>query len=90
MVLSVNGELTENLPSIQEEKGVYYAAAVIGELETAKKIPRGCPPQYEDSGRAPQSTQPAGRTVQRPGPGLFPAMVLQNPLRLCAGDFSFR
>ena len=37
MVLSVNGELTEKLPSIQEEKGLYYAAAVIGELETANK-----------------------------------------------------
>tara|TARA_X000001036_G_C20633006_1_gene787933 strand:+ start:152 stop:853 length:702 start_codon:yes stop_codon:yes gene_type:complete len=37
MVLSVNGELAEMLPSIQEEKGLYYAAAVIGDLETANK-----------------------------------------------------
>ena len=37
MVLSVNGELAEMLPNIQEEKGLYYAAAVIGDLETANK-----------------------------------------------------
>ena len=37
MVLSVNGDLAEMLPSIQEEKGLYYAAAVIGDLETANK-----------------------------------------------------
>ena len=37
MVLSVNGELAEMLPGIQEEKGLYYAAAVIGDLETANK-----------------------------------------------------
>lgn len=37
MVLSVNGELAEMLPSIREEKGLYYAAAVIGDLETANK-----------------------------------------------------
>ena len=40
--------------------------------------PRGCPPQHEESGRAPQSTQPVGRTVQRSGPGLCPAIGLRG------------
>ena len=37
LVLSVNGELAELLPQIQDEKGLFYAAAVIGDLELANK-----------------------------------------------------
>jgi hypothetical protein len=37
LVLSVNGELAELFPQIQDEKGLFYAAAVIGDLELANK-----------------------------------------------------
>ena len=93
MVLPVNGELTEKLPSIQEEKGLYYAAAVIGELEAANKslvdvhrnIKKVFGPFSQLNRLDEKFNVPAPVFAQR-----WVSGVLQNPLRLRAGDFSFR